>query len=141
MRLESALAPTEQNPRDMGLGNTDESLRFGFCQAGLQVFDSKAGIDQDRNRTGLEKGKGQREKIGPGGHHQHAAHPPADAVSDQTVGDAVGERIQLAKGEADVALGKDDGRGIGLQSGHLRKVGGNVDETLRVHGVINIPAG
>ena len=52
---------------------------------------------------------------------------------DEAVGDAVGQPVQFPEGQGAAFPGEDDGRGVGLAAGHLRKVGGNVDEVGSVH--------
>ena len=58
----------------------------------------------------------------------------ADVVGYEAVADPVRKAIQLLKGQALIAFGKDDRRSVRLQLRHPGQMGSDVGENLLHHG-------
>ncbi len=135
------LPQPKQDAGELGLGDTDKGLRLRFGKAGFEVFDPHPRVDQDRHGTDLEQGEGQGEEFETGRHHQHRAHPAADA--DRLEGQRHAAAFPVEFGESvlvvagllpAVPAGRDeDRRGVRLPARHLRQVRGNIGRCSLAH--------
>lgn len=89
----------------------------GLFEAGDDLAESHAGIDQDDDRPGSEQGKRHRQEFDSGSDHQHDALPLFDPHVSQTGGKAVDQLIEFSErplcGGLTIPVADDEGWLIG----------------------------